>query len=484
MSHDHHTNSPSESKSEREILELRIDLKLAEAKEALRSANETELERIAREKYEPKYKRLLGLTSIAIAVLIISLLWEWLGLPERIKDEAGKIIDQKLVDPQLANTLDEALSKKAIPFIAAQVQPIETNVAALKANVNEQTTLFGAMALDVSNKQVQLSSEQTVIRNQIHPLFGEVASLQSSVDTAQKDAKKLQDEQRLTTLMNRGEVFDSDAIHELQTIAQGTNETAPLAQAMFNKIQRNLLIDRYASSWVTFVETSGDKEYTGPFTSDEFALSLSDTSGTSLDGLVNILSDNKLFVPRLVELAHQSKDMWTISRIGKKLKEITDVDFFPWNLQPLDEWWRDNSSNYTNWPLAGFNVGFNALATGKFDIALTNFESVIKIDPTADQSRAFAIVSAIEIGDILKAQQLNTNYALPGERWQRWANAKIMLATNGIQQATEEVVLLAKKYPTFSTWTTKDGGGNYFIRQIDWTLYSKLMQSTNSVGTK
>src|SRR5258706_16031976 len=93
--------APSKSKSDREILELRIDVKLAEAKDALRSANQTEMERISREKYEPKYKRLLGFTSVAIALLIISLLWDWLGLRERIKEEAGKIIDQKLVDPQL-----------------------------------------------------------------------------------------------------------------------------------------------------------------------------------------------------------------------------------------------------------------------------------------------------------------------------------------------------------------------------------------------
>src|ERR1035441_2528859 len=375
-----HKNSPSESKSEREILELRIDLKLAEAKDALRSANQTELERIAREKYEPKYKRLLGLTSVAIALLILSLLWEWLGLPERIKDEAGKIIDQKLVDPQLKTTLDEALSRKAVPFITEQVRPIETNVAALKANVNTQAALFGAMTFDVSNKQAQLLSDQTAIREQIHPLFGEVISLQSSVDTAQKQANKLQEEQKLTTLLNRGEVFDKDAIQELQTIAQSTNETAPLAQAMFNKIQRNLLVDSSASSYVAFVETEGDKQYRGPFTSDEFALRLSASSGTVVDGLVNILSDNKLFVLRLVDLAHQSKDIWTISRISKKLKDMTGVDFFPWNLQPLDQWWDKNSSNYTNWPLDKYQTGFAALSVGRFDFALTNFESVLRID--------------------------------------------------------------------------------------------------------
>jgi hypothetical protein len=87
-----------------------------------------------------------------------------------VHSEADRVIDQKLVDPQLKNTLDEALSNKAIPFIVAQVRPIETNVAALKANVNEQATLFGTMALEISNKQAQLASDQLAIREQLHPL--------------------------------------------------------------------------------------------------------------------------------------------------------------------------------------------------------------------------------------------------------------------------------------------------------------------------
>jgi len=54
MSDDHKTqkNHQSQSNNEREILELRIDLKLAEAKEALRQANQAELDRIARERPE------------------------------------------------------------------------------------------------------------------------------------------------------------------------------------------------------------------------------------------------------------------------------------------------------------------------------------------------------------------------------------------------------------------------------------------------
>lgn len=179
MSQDHHTNknSPPESKSEREILELRIDLKLAEAKEDLREFNRLELQRIAGNIHEPKLKRLRNWSAFIIAILVAGHIAEWFSVKERVKSEADKVINQKLVDPQLTNTLDEALSKKAIPFIAAQVRPIETNVAALKANVNELAALFGTMALEISNKQAQLASDQMAIREQLHPLFDQIISL-------------------------------------------------------------------------------------------------------------------------------------------------------------------------------------------------------------------------------------------------------------------------------------------------------------------
>jgi hypothetical protein len=277
-------------------------------------------------------------------------------------------------------------------------------------------------------------------------------------------------------LLNRGEVFDREAIQELQTIAQGTNEIAPLAQAMFNKVQRTLVLDRVAPNYVTFQE---GKQYGGPFTSDEIASDLATMPSPELDGIVNMIGKQTLFVPKLVELAHQSKDLWTINRIAKALNDMTGVDFYPWDLQPLDKWWAQNSLSYTNWPFDQYQRVLTAFRAGKYDIALTNFESVLVIDRVADKSRALAMACAIEIGDMAKAQQLDTNYALKGERWEQWANGKMMLATNAIQQGTEKIASLAKKYPTFpaGAWI---GEGNHVFRQIDWALYSKLMQTPSN----
>ena len=162
-----------------------------------------------------------------------------------------------------------------------------------------------------------------------------------------------------------------------------------------------------------------------------------------------------------------------------KLNDLTGVSFFPWDLQPLDQWWAQNKMNYTNWPYEQYAKANAAMASVKYNEALTNYEAVLLIDPTADRSRAFAVGCAIEIGDLMKVRQLNINFALPGERWQRWANAKMMLGTNGIKEGTEEFVSIVKKYPSFTTlaWVAP---GNHILRQIDWALYSNLMQGINS----
>jgi hypothetical protein len=432
MSQDHHDdkNSPSQLRSERELLELRVDSKLTEAKEALRDFNKVELQRIAGNIHEPKLKRLRNWSGFIITVLIIGNIAGWYSVTERVHSEADRVINQKLVDPQLTNTLDEALSKKAIPFIAAQV----------------------------------------------HPLSEQIISLQSSIDAAQTQAKKLQDEQKLMTLLNRGELFDRDAIQELQTIASGTNETAPLANAMFNKVRRTLLLDRGAT---TFIAVQEDKVYGGPFTSDELAIFLLTAPSPALDGIVNIMGKQTLLVPKLVELAHQSKDLWTINRIAKALNDMTGVDFYPWDLKPLDDWWAKNSIYYTNWPYNQYLKAYEAFKSTHYEEALTNFESVLAIDPAADRSRALAVGCAIEIGNMPKAQQLNTNYATADGRWEHWAHCKMMLATNAIRQGTEEFVSLTKKNPTFAqiSWIAE---GNHILRQVDWTLYQKLMQTTNN----
>jgi hypothetical protein len=221
-------------------------------------------------------------------------------------------------------------------------------------------------------------------------------------------------------------------------------------------------------------------QYSGPYTSDELASFLTTSPSPALDGVINMLGKKRLFVPILVDLANHSKDLWTINRIANALKNMADVDFFPWDLQPLNAWWTKNSMNYTNWPLNEFNMAVDEIASCKYDEALTNFYHVLTIDPTADKSRALAIACAIETGNLPGAQQLNTNFSIVDGRWKQWADGKMMLATNAIELGTEKFVSLARKNPTFvkSAWI---GQGNNILRQVDWKVYSQLMEATNNI---
>ena len=158
-------STPTKQATDREILELQIDAKLRAAIDGLRESNKTELERLGKEEHEPKYKRLLRNSGIIIALLVLSNLAAWIGVKERIKTEADRVINNKLIDPQLTNTLDNALSNRAVPFILQKVRPIETNVSELAARTGSLKTTIDVLSLDISNKQASLSSQQVTITN-------------------------------------------------------------------------------------------------------------------------------------------------------------------------------------------------------------------------------------------------------------------------------------------------------------------------------
>jgi len=103
---------------------------------------------------------------------------------------------------------------------------------------------------------------------------------------------------------------------------------------------------------------------------------------------------------------------------------------------------------------------------------------VLAIDPTADRSRAIAVGCAIQIGDMSKAQQLNTNYALKGGRWQRWANGKNDVSHERHTARDRGICFYNKNIQLFQRLH-----GFHLVMTFladDWPLYSKLMQTTNA----
>jgi hypothetical protein len=213
---------------------------------------------------------------------------------------------------------------------------------------------------------------------------------------------------------------------------------------------------------------------------DEIAFALREAPSPTLDAYVNAVGNRKLFVSILVEKAHQSKDLWTVNRIAKALKEITGVDFYPWDLKPLDSWWASNSTRYTNWPYAEYDRGMQFFSSCTYQAALTNFQQVLAIDPTADKSRALAIACAIEVNNADELKRLNVPFQKPNGPSGRWARGITMLSTNAIEQGTKELSSLAKSNPSSSTslWLAY---GNHIVRNVDWQLFNKLLIPSNNV---
>jgi tetratricopeptide (TPR) repeat protein len=296
--------------------------------------------------------------------------------------------------------------------------------------------------------------------------------------------RQLRDEQRLITVVGRAEALDAEAFRELLNLAQGTNEFASLAEAMVRNVRRTLLRDRSADAYDVPLRSLGEQKYGGPFTSEELASQLADRVGVAV-GAVNVIGNEKrtMFVPDLVELAHTSKDLWLLNRVSLALERMVGVQYSPWDLQPLDHWWSNHKASYTNWPGSEYAAADASFRACKYDAALKLFESVLAIDPKADKSRAFAVACAAEVGDIRKANQLNSSYDQKDGRWELWAAGKMLLTTGAVEQATRAFASLVEKYPVMAG----DGffeRSNHFLRNLDWPLFSQLVAGSTNAAPK
>lgn len=317
--------------------------------------------------------------------------------------------------------------------------------------------------------------DANAVRDDMKPIVKSVEALRTGTEAAARTLAGLQEEQRLIAFVNRAEAFDKEAFRQLQQLAAGTNEVAPLAQAMLSKVQRTLILDRADTSFLIPIEREGEKDYHGPFTNDELAYRL---LAPSPDGAINIVGNEKrtIFIPRIVEIAHDSKDLWTINRAAKAIKNMGGPDFFPWELAPLDRWWAENKQAYTNWPYALYNQGNSTFGGCRYREALEIFRQLLKIDPAADRSRAMAIACAIEIGDTNQVPALRSGFVQAKGRWDKWVECRMLLETGTVQKATEAFVALSKEYPTFtdSAWVRE---GNHVLKKVDWKLFKEMMQS-------
>jgi hypothetical protein len=352
---------------------------------------------------------------------------------------------------------------------------------------NDVSAKFELFAQEASNKIVSAYSSVT---NQIADEF-QTPKIKQTVDmVARGEAKTILEEEVQPAVKSfkedalfirtvaRAQAYDFRAYRRLLEIGTQTNEDAKLANQVVAEIDRALERNRSdilgKRSYIWFV---GTNLYKGPFTSDELATDFPflerDRTSLNREAFVNAILDlhQPLFLPALVEFFTNETDLAVGDRLTLAISDLAKKDFHPHDFEQIQTWWRSHENEYTNWPFSEYGHGFDEFSHGNFAVAANLFQQVLKLDPSADMSRAFAIHSCLVIGETNKAAELAKEFKDPAARWAKWASAITELQTGSASNATVQFVNLTKNDPTM-TILPKEGVLRW--RKIDWQLFHKL----------
>ena len=360
-------------------------------------------------------------------------------------------------------------------------------VTAYSTATNQLAHQFRTFAQDASNQVAQAYSSVT---NQIAEEFQTPRIKQIVENVAKSEAKSIlegevqpvvysfRDDALFIRTIARAQAYDFKAYQRLLEIAMQTNDNAQLANQVVAEIDRSLqrnrteILGKRMLGWV-----SGTNMYGGPFTSDEMALwfprVMQDRTSLNREGFVNAVRDLKqlLFLPRLIECFTNETDLVVADRLAMAISDLAKEDFHPHGIKQIQTWWHLHKNEYTNWPFSELESGLDRLVGGRYSEAADSFQRVLKLDPSADVSRALAIASCLEIGETNQASELAKRFKEPTARWAEWASAMTDLHTGNISNATVQFADLTRKNPTMIVLPQE---GLSFWSKIDWQLFHKL----------
>lgn len=227
---------------------------------------------------------------------------------------------------------------------------------------------------------------------------------------------------------------------------------------------------------------SGTNFYKGPLTSDELAVIFSavekDQTSFNREGFVNTVGDMKqpLFLSSLIDFFTNETDLGVADRLTIAISGLAKEDFHPHDFDQIQKWWHSHHNDYTNWPIAKFNEGLHEYSSVHYPQAAADFEQVLKIDPSADMSRAYAVACYYETGQTNEAVTLAKNFASHSARWAQWATAKAELESGNISNATVLFFSISTNYPSM---TELPNQSYHIYRHIDWGLFNKLKETSH-----
>jgi hypothetical protein len=231
------------------------------------------------------------------------------------------------------------------------------------------------------------------------------------------------------------------------------------------------------------VVTAGTNIDKGPFTSDELMQHFKSVEQNSFppnrEAFVNAVRDLKqpLLLASLIELFTNETDLAVADRLTVAISDLTKQDFYPHDFEQIQIWWHTHANEFTNWPLAELNNAVDKWGRVQLSEAAQSFQEVLKLDPSAEMSRALAIDCYLEHGETNQAAELAKGFKDSTTRWAKWAGAMKELTTGSISNATAQVADLTEHNPLMPYLPQE---GYYAWRNIDWPLFRKLTISAKS----
>jgi len=121
-----------------------------------------------------------------------------------------------------------------------------------------------------------------------------------------------------------------------------------------------------------------------------------------------------------------------------------------------------------------YEVGFSEFRSVHYSKAVEAFEQVLKLDPGADMSRAYAVACYWEAGQSNRAMTLAKDFKNPSGRCAQWASAKADLEAGNLSNATVRFFSLTTNFPSMEQLPDQ---GYHIYRNLDWQLFDRLKKT-------
>ena len=407
------------------------------------------------------------LTVVSVVTLALSLSTAYKIGMQHVESNVVARVDLEFQQEAIRSTISSVASNQASELLISSIQP---TIEDFKAETQDKLDDIYRFRDEVST----VTSNVIDIRDNLTTITQEIMSVLVPIQDATADTQLTQDFLLLTT---RAQAYDRLSFTQLMSYAQGTSDYAVIAGAVVAAVSETLKLDRNSDYTETRSIKVGDIIYSGPWTSDEIADVLGIFGNRVIADMIRT-SNNKHFLQYLIEMVDGESNLLALNRIMRAISTLSEKEWTHDDLPALHKWWATHSYQYTNWPIDEYKAGISAISSVKYEQALSNFVQVIAVDSTADKSRALAIASAVEIGDLYLATQLMQQFTDPNSPWSRWAGVKAQLVTGDVDSASTMLGTLYTNHPSLrkDAWIRQ---GNHLYRSVNWQLFNA--QVTNSI---